>query len=47
MICEEVGLASESKGLSRPIVKITFDDIEDVRPLLRIGMSVVPTILID
>jgi membrane fusion protein (multidrug efflux system) len=35
------------KIVQRVPVKITFDDIEDVRPLLRIGMSVVPTILID
>jgi len=35
------------KVVQRIPVKITFDDLEEVRPLLRIGMSVVPTILID
>jgi len=34
------------KVVQRIPVKITFDDLDDVRPLLRIGMSVVPTILI-
>ena len=34
------------KVVQRIPVKITFDDLEDVRPLLRIGMSVVPTILV-
>lgn len=32
------------KVVQRVPVKITFDDLEEVRPLLRIGMSVVPTI---
>ncbi|UCF89192.1 MAG: HlyD family secretion protein [bacterium] len=35
------------KVVQRVPVKITFDDLEEVRPLLRIGMSVVPTILIE
>jgi len=35
------------KVVQRIPVKITFDDLEDVRPLLRIGMSAVPTILAD
>jgi membrane fusion protein (multidrug efflux system) len=35
------------KVVQRVPVKIIFDDLEDVRPLLRVGMSVVPTILID
>jgi membrane fusion protein (multidrug efflux system) len=35
------------KVVQRVPVKITFDDLDDVRPLLRIGMSVVPTILIE
>jgi len=35
------------KVVQRIPVKITFDDLEEVRPLLRIGMSAVPTILID
>jgi len=34
------------KVVQRIPVKITFDDLEDVRPLLRIGMSAVPTILV-
>jgi len=34
------------KVVQRIPVKITFDDLEEVRPLLRIGMSVVPTILV-
>jgi membrane fusion protein (multidrug efflux system) len=34
------------KVVQRVPVKITFDDLEEVRPLLRIGMSVVPTILV-
>jgi len=35
------------KIVQRIPVKITFDDLEEVRPLLRIGMSAVPTILVD
>jgi len=35
------------KVVQRIPVKITFDDLEDVRPLLRIGMSAVPTILTE
>ena len=35
------------KVVQRVPVKITFDDLDEVRPLLRIGMSVVPTILIE
>jgi len=35
------------KVVQRIPVKITFDDLEEVRPLLRIGMSVVPTILTE
>lgn len=35
------------KVVQRVPVKITFDDLEEVRPLLRIGMSVVPTILVE
>jgi membrane fusion protein (multidrug efflux system) len=35
------------KVVQRIPVKITFDDIEEVQPLLRIGMSVVPTILVE
>ena len=35
------------KVVQRVPVKITFDNLEDVRPLLRIGMSVEPTILIE
>jgi membrane fusion protein (multidrug efflux system) len=35
------------KVVQRIPVKITFDDLEEVRPLLRIGMSVVPTILAE
>lgn len=35
------------KVVQRVPVKITFNDLEEVRPLLRIGMSVVPTILVD
>ena len=34
------------KVVQRVPVKITFDDLDEVRPLLRIGMSVVPTILV-
>jgi len=34
------------KVVQRVPVKITFDDLEKVRPLLRIGMSVVPTVLV-
>jgi membrane fusion protein (multidrug efflux system) len=32
------------KVVQRIPVKITFDDLDEVRPLLRVGMSVVPTI---
>lgn len=35
------------KVVQRIPVKITFDDLDEVRPLLRIGMSVVPTILVE
>jgi membrane fusion protein (multidrug efflux system) len=35
------------KVVQRVPVKITFDDLEEVKPLLRIGMSAVPTILTD
>lgn len=35
------------KVVQRVPVKITFDDLEKVRPLLRVGMSVVPTVLIN
>jgi len=35
------------KVVQRIPVKITFDDIKEIRPLLRIGMSVVPTILAE
>ena len=35
------------KVVQRVPVKITFNDLDEVRPLLRIGMSVVPTIHID
>lgn len=35
------------KVVQRVPVKITFDDLDEVRPLLRIGMSVVPTILVE
>ena len=35
------------KVVQRIPVKITFDDLEEVRPLLRIGMSAVPTILTE
>jgi len=35
------------KVVQRVPVKITFDNLEDVRPLLKIGMSVVPTILVE
>ncbi len=35
------------KVVQRVPVKITFNDIDKVRPLLRIGMSVVPTILVE
>ncbi len=35
------------KVVQRVPVKITFDNLEDVRPLLRIGMSVEPIILIE
>ena len=35
------------KVVQRIPVKITFNDLEEVRPLLRIGMSVVPTILTE
>jgi membrane fusion protein (multidrug efflux system) len=34
------------KVVQRIPVKIIFDNLEEVRPLLRIGMSVVPTILV-
>lgn len=35
------------KIVQRVPVKITFNDLDEVRPLLRVGMSVVPTVLID
>ncbi len=35
------------KVVQRVPVKITFDNLDEVRPLLRIGMSVEPTILIE
>jgi membrane fusion protein (multidrug efflux system) len=35
------------KVVQRVPVKITFDDLDEVRPLLRVGMSVVPTILVE
>ncbi len=35
------------KVVQRVPVKITFNDMEEVRPLLRVGMSVVPTILVE
>ena len=35
------------KVVQRVPVKIIFDNIEEVRPLLRVGMSVVPTILVE
>ena len=35
------------KVVQRVPVKITFDDMQEVRPLLRVGMSVVPTILVE
>jgi len=35
------------KVVQRVPVKIIFDNIDEVRPLLRVGMSVVPTVLID
>jgi len=35
------------KVVQRVPVKIIFDDLDEVRPLLRVGMSVEPTILIE
>ncbi len=35
------------KVVQRVPVKIVFDDLEEVRPLLRVGLSVVPTILTE
>ncbi|UCF30803.1 MAG: HlyD family secretion protein [bacterium] len=35
------------KVVQRVPVKIVFDDVEEIRDLLRVGMSVIPTILVE